>query len=56
MVRNECVRFGGHVEGQVDCKILQLEVPTKASILHNLLCFEDKFFLGSFGLNVASGD
>jgi hypothetical protein len=26
MVRNECVRFGGHVDIEVRCKILQLNV------------------------------
>jgi hypothetical protein len=36
MVRNECVRFGQHVEIQVNYKILQLEVRKKAPILHNL--------------------
>jgi hypothetical protein len=27
MIKNECIRFGGHVEIQVSYKILQLEVP-----------------------------
>ena len=27
MVKNKCVRLGGHVDIQVSCKILQLEVP-----------------------------
>jgi hypothetical protein len=32
MVRNECIRFGGHVGIQVNYKILQLEVQEKAPI------------------------
>jgi hypothetical protein len=31
-VRDECVRFGGHVDIQVSYKILWLEVPKEASI------------------------
>jgi hypothetical protein len=44
MVRNECVIFGGHVELQVSFKILQLEEPKKAPILHNLPCFQEGLF------------
>jgi hypothetical protein len=36
MVWNECIRFGGHVNIQFSYKILWLEVPKKAPILHNL--------------------
>jgi hypothetical protein len=39
-VRNECVRFGGHVDIEVSYKILQLNVLKKTLILHNLSCFE----------------
>jgi hypothetical protein len=39
-VRNECVRFGGHVDIEVGYKILQLEVLYKAPILHNSPCFQ----------------
>jgi hypothetical protein len=31
MVRNECVRFGGHVHIQVNYKILHLKVPKNCS-------------------------
>jgi hypothetical protein len=34
-------------------KILRLEVQKKASILHNLPCFQEGLFWGSFGLNAA---
>jgi hypothetical protein len=43
-VWNECIRFGGHVNIQVSYKILQLEVPKKAPILHNLPCFQEGLF------------
>jgi hypothetical protein len=39
-VRNECVRFGGHVDIEVSYKILQLDVLKETPILHNLSCFE----------------
>jgi hypothetical protein len=52
-VWNECVRFGGHINIQVSYKILWLEVPKKTSILHNLPCFQEGLFWGSFGLNAA---
>jgi hypothetical protein len=39
-VRIECVRFGGHVDIEVNYKILQLDVLKKTLILHNLSCFE----------------
>jgi hypothetical protein len=35
MVRNECLRFGGHVDIEVRYKILQLDVLKKTQILHN---------------------
>jgi hypothetical protein len=44
MVRNECVRFGGHVEVQVSYRILWLEVPKKAPILHKVPCFQEGLF------------
>jgi hypothetical protein len=40
MVRNDCVRFGGHVDIEVSYKILQLNVSKETPILHNLSCFE----------------
>jgi hypothetical protein len=40
MVRNECVRFGGHVDIEVSYKILWLDVLKEIAILHNLSCFE----------------
>jgi hypothetical protein len=43
-VWNECVRFGGHINMQVSYKILWLEVQKKASILHNLPCFQEGCF------------
>jgi hypothetical protein len=39
-VRNEYVRFGGHVDIEVSYKILQLDVLKETSILHNLSCSE----------------
>jgi hypothetical protein len=53
MVRNECVRFGGHINIQVSYKILWLEVLKKALILHNPTCFQEGLLLGNFGLNAA---
>jgi hypothetical protein len=50
---NECVRFGGHINIQVSYKILRLEEQKKASILHNLPCFQEGLFWGSFGLITA---
>jgi hypothetical protein len=50
---NECIRFGEHVNIQVNYKILQLKVPKKAPILHNHLCeqsspsFADETYLES---------
>jgi hypothetical protein len=40
MVRNECVRFGGHVDIEVNYKILQLDVLKKTPSLQNPPCFE----------------
>jgi hypothetical protein len=40
MVRNECVRFGEHVDIEVRYKTLQLDVLWETQILHNLSCFE----------------
>jgi hypothetical protein len=39
-VRNECVRFGGHVDIEVGYKILQLDVLKKIPSLQNPPCFE----------------
>jgi hypothetical protein len=39
-VKNECVRFSGHVNIEVSYKILQLEVVKETFILHSLSCFE----------------
>jgi hypothetical protein len=44
MVWNESVRFGGHINIQVSYKILWLEVQKKASIFHNLPCFQEGLF------------
>jgi hypothetical protein len=40
MVRNECLRFGGHVGIQVSYKILQLEVLKDSPILVTSPCFQ----------------
>jgi hypothetical protein len=45
---NECVRFGGRINIQVSYKILWLEVQKKASILHNLPCFQEGLFWKSW--------
>jgi hypothetical protein len=39
-VKNECVRFGGHVDIEVSYKILQLEVLKESSILDASPCFQ----------------
>jgi hypothetical protein len=39
-VRNECVRFGGHVDIEVRYKILRLDILKETQILHNLSWFE----------------
>jgi hypothetical protein len=39
MVRNECVRFDGHVDIEVSYKILQLEVLKESPILDTSPCF-----------------
>jgi hypothetical protein len=39
IVKNEYVRFGGHVDIEVSYKILWLDVLKETSILHNLSCF-----------------
>jgi hypothetical protein len=43
-VRNECVRFGGHVDIEVSHKILRLDVlkdtPSKIHLALNRGCFE----------------
>jgi hypothetical protein len=40
MVRNECARFGGHVNIEVSYKILRLETLNEAPILLNSPCFQ----------------
>jgi hypothetical protein len=40
MVRNECVRFGGHVDIKVSYKILWLDVLKETPSLQNPPCFE----------------
>jgi hypothetical protein len=49
LIRNKCIRFGGHVDIQVRYKIVMLEVPKKAPILHNPPCFQGVLFRGNFG-------
>jgi hypothetical protein len=44
MVKNECVRFGGHVDIEVSYKILQLDVLKETPSLQNLPCFEEGLF------------
>jgi hypothetical protein len=39
-VRNECVRFGGHVDIEVSYKIIWLNVLKETQNLYNLSCFE----------------
>jgi hypothetical protein len=38
MVRNECVKFSGHVDIEVNYKILQLDVLKKTPSLQNPPC------------------
>jgi hypothetical protein len=38
-VKNDCVRFGGHVHIEVSYKILQLKILNEASNLLNSPCF-----------------
>jgi hypothetical protein len=40
IVRKVCVRFGGHVDIEVNYKILQLEILNEAPILLNSPCFQ----------------
>jgi hypothetical protein len=44
MVRNECIRFGGHVDIGVSYKILGLDILKETLILYNLSCFEEGLF------------
>jgi hypothetical protein len=39
MGRNGCVKFGRHVDRQINYKILQLKIPNIVQSLHNLPCF-----------------
>jgi hypothetical protein len=39
-VRNECVRFGGHIDIEVSYKVLRLDLLKETQILHNLSYFE----------------
>jgi hypothetical protein len=43
-VRNECVRFGGHVNIEVSYKILRLDVLKETPSLQNPPCFEKGLF------------
>jgi hypothetical protein len=51
MVRNECLRFGGHVGKQVSYKILQLEV-LKHSVFLTSPCFQQGLIWGWFGADL----
>jgi hypothetical protein len=48
MVRNESVRFGRHINIEVNYKILRLEVPKLVPILHYPTCLQKGLFGGSF--------
>jgi hypothetical protein len=48
MVRNECVRFGRHIDIEVSYKILQSEIPKLILILHYSAYFQKGLFGGSF--------
>jgi hypothetical protein len=47
-VRNESVRFGGHIDIEVSYKILWLEIPKLVLILRYLACFQKGLFVGNF--------
>ena len=49
MVRNECVKFDGHIDTQISCKILWLKIPIL--ILYNPPYFQEGLFWGNFGVN-----
>jgi uncharacterized protein YpmS len=42
MVRNECVKFDGHIDTQISYKILQLKIPIL--ILYNPPYFQEGLF------------
>jgi hypothetical protein len=48
MVRSESERVGRHIDIEVRCKILLLEVPTLVPILHYPACFQKGLFGGNF--------
>ena len=48
LVKNECVRFGVHVDIEVIYKIFWLDVQTKTPSLQNPPCLEEELFSGSF--------
>jgi hypothetical protein len=48
MVRNESVRFGRHIDIEVNYKIFWLEIPKLVLILHYLACFQKGLFGGNF--------
>jgi hypothetical protein len=50
MVRNETVRFGRHIDIEVNYKILQLEIPKLVLIFPYTTCFR-KNTLGPLGVN-----
>jgi hypothetical protein len=48
MVRDENVRFGWHIDIEVSCKILQLEIPKLILILHYPASFQNGMFGSNF--------
>jgi hypothetical protein len=40
MAKNKCLKFGGHIDIQINYKIIWLEVRKKVPILHHLPCFQ----------------
>jgi hypothetical protein len=48
MVRNEIVRFGRHIDIEINYKILQLKIPKLILILHYSACFQKELFGGKF--------
>jgi hypothetical protein len=48
MIRTDSVRFGRLIDKEVSYKILQLEIPKLALILHYLACFQKGLIGGNF--------
>jgi hypothetical protein len=42
--RNESVRFGRHIDIEINYKILQLEIPKLIPIFHYPTCFQKRLF------------